>query len=115
MTWLLTILALSLLLLPLVISIRRSTELFRVRVRAGKATFVRGRMPPSLLADLSDVVRVPAIERAEIWAVRRSGKARLQTKGELSAEQSQRLRNVIGTYSLQRILAGARPPRRRGK
>src|SRR3954471_5409477 len=115
MTWLFTILALSLLLLPLAISIRRSTELFRVRVRAGKATFVRGRIPSGLLADVSDILRTPPVERAEIWAVRRSGKARLETKGELSAEQRQRLRNVIGTYSLQRILAGARPPRRRGK
>jgi hypothetical protein len=115
MTWLLTLLALSLLLLPLVISIRRSTELFRVKVRAGTASFVRGRIPSSLLADISDILRTPPVERAEIWAVRRSGQARLETKGELSAEQRQRLRNVIGTYSLQRILAGARPARRRAR
>src|SRR5687767_14663825 len=115
MTWLLTILALSLLLLPLVISIQRSTELFRIRVKAGKATFVRGRIPPGLLADLSDVVRSPPIADAEIWAVRRSGQASLQSKGELSVEQRQRLRNVLGTYSLQRIQAGARPARRRRK
>jgi len=113
MTWLLTILALSLLLLPLGLSIRRSTELFRVRVRDGKARFVRGRLPPRLLTDLSDVVRSPPVARAEIWAVRRSGKPRLQTKGELSREQQQRLRNIIGTYSLARILAGARGPGRR--
>ena len=115
MTWLLTILALSLLLLPLVISIRRSTELFRIRVRTGTASFVRGRIPSSLLADVSDILRTPPVERAEIWAVRRSGKATLETKGEISAEQCQRLRNVLGTYSLQRILAGARPARRRGR
>jgi hypothetical protein len=115
MTWLLTILALSLLLLPLALSIRRSTELFRVKVRDGKATFVRGRIPASLLSDISDVVRSPPVARAEIWAVRRSGKPRLQTKGELSPEQTQRLRNIIGTYSLQRIQAGARRARRRGK
>src|SRR5262245_54599193 len=113
MTWLLTIAALSLLLIPLAISIRRSTELFRVRVRKGRAVFVRGRMPPSLLSDLSDIVRSPPIAHAEIWAVRRSGTACLETKGEVSAEQRQRLRNIIGTYSLQRIRAGARPPRRR--
>ena len=113
MTWLLTILAPCLFLLPLVLAVRRSTELFRVKVRDGKAIFVRGRMPQSLLTDLSDVVRSPPIARAEIWAVRRSGKARLQTKGELTPEQKQRLRNIIGTYSLPRILAGARGPGRR--
>jgi hypothetical protein len=113
MTWLLTILALSLLVIPLAISVRRSTELFRIRVRDGKANFVRGRMPQSLLIDLEDIVRSPPIERAEVWAVRRSGRAQLETKGEISAEQCQRLRNVVGTYSLQRIRAGARPARRR--
>jgi len=115
MTWLLIFLASSLLLLPLVVSIRRSTELFRIRVRAGTATFLRGRIPSGLLADIRDIVRTPPIDRVDIWAVRRSGKAQLETKGEISPEQSQRLRNVIGTYSLQRIQAGARPPRRRGK
>jgi hypothetical protein len=111
MTWLLTILALSLLVIPLVISVRRSTELFRVTVREGKARFVRGRMPQSLLTDLEDIVRSPPIERAELWAVLQSGRARLETKGEISADQRQRLRNAVGLYSLQRIRAGARAPR----
>ena len=113
MTWLLTILALSLLTIPLVISVRRATELFRLEVRNGKARFVRGRMPQSLLTDLEDIVRSPPLERAELWAVRRSGKAYLETKGEISADQRQRLRNVLGTYSLQRIRAGARAAKRR--
>lgn len=113
MTWLLTILALSLLVIPLAISIRRSTELFRVRVRDGKARFVRGRMPQSLLTDLEDIVQSPPIERAELWAVLRSGRAQLETRGAIGAEQRQRLRNVVGMYSLQRIRAGARPMRPR--
>ena len=113
MTWLLSILALSLLVIPLAISIRRSTELFRVKVRAGKASFVRGRMPQSLLNDLEDIVRSPPIARAELWALRRGGKARLETKGEISADQRQRLRNAVGMYSLQRIRAGARGAKRR--
>jgi hypothetical protein len=99
--------------IPLAISVRRSTELFRIRIRDGRASFVRGRMPQSLLTDLEDIVRSPPIERAEVWAVRRGGRAQLETKGEISAEQCQRLRNVVGTYSLQRIRAGARPARRR--
>lgn len=113
MTWLSTVLVLSLLLIPLAISVRRSTELFRVKVRDGKASFVRGRIPQSLLSDLEDIVRSPPIGRAELWAVRRSGKARLEIRGEISAEQGQRLRNVVGLYSLQRIRAGARAPTRR--
>src|SRR3569832_831821 len=106
MTWLLTILALSLLTIPLVISVRRATELFRLEVREGKARFIRGRMPQSLLTDLEDIVRAPPIERAELRAVLRSGQAYLETKGEISADQRQRLRNVLGTYSLQRFRVG---------
>src|SRR3569832_2258575 len=113
MTWLLTLLALSLLVIPLAISIRRSTELFRIRVLDGRARFVRGRMPQSLLTDLEDIVRSPPIERAERWAVRRSGRAQLEIKGAISAEQRQRLLNVVGLYSLQRIRAGARAPTQR--
>jgi hypothetical protein len=113
MTWLLTILGLSVFVIPLAISIRRSTELFRIKVRDGRARFVRGRIPQSLLNDLEDIVRSPAIDRAELWAVRRSGTAVLETKGEIGVEQLQRLRNVVGLYSLQRIQAGAKPRRRR--
>jgi hypothetical protein len=106
MNLLLMLLGIGLLLLPLVISIRRSTELFRLRVRGGRARFVRGRIPQSLLDDFSDVVSSPALEHAEIWAVRRDGKAELMTKGEVHPDQLQRLRNTLGTYSLQRIMAG---------
>ena len=107
-TWLLTVLAISLLLVPLGISIRRSTELFRVKVRNGKAIFVRGRIPQSLLTDIDDIVRTPSVAHAEVWAVRSSGKAVLETKGDIPRDQLQRLRNVLGTYTLQRILAGGR-------
>ena len=112
MTWSLTILALCLLVLPLAISIRRSTELFRVVVRDGKAIFVRGRMPQSLLHDLDDIVGSSPLARAELRAIRRDGKAQLEIKGELSAEQCQRLRNAVGMYSMQRIRAGQGPKRR---
>lgn len=110
MTWLLlAILALAL--LPLIISIRRGTELFLIKVRDGHAIFSRGRMPQGLLDDIVDVVRSPPIERAELRAVRRGGQPELVVQGVVSADQKQRLRNVIGRYSVQRISAGGRPVR----
>jgi hypothetical protein len=113
LTWVLMAAALGVLLLPLLISIRRSTELFKVRVAGGKVRFVRGRMPPSLLGDLEDVFRGSSSGRAEIRAIRQAGRAEIVASGELSAEQLQRVRNVVGTYSLQRIVGGQRP--RRGR
>ena len=103
---------LALLLLPLVRSMRRATELFRLKLRDGQVHFVRGRIPHALLQDLGDVARSSQIARADVWALRRDGRAELRTRGELTPEQLQRLRNVIASYSLQRILAGARPARR---
>lgn len=111
MTSALLLVALGVLLLPLVISIRRSTELFKLRVSAGKVRFVRGRMPPTLLSDLEDALRASPIERAEIQAIRRGGRAEIVARGDMSPEALQRVRNVVGTYSLQRIAAGRRPSR----
>ena len=112
MTWIYLLGGLALLLLPLVRSMRRATELFRLKLRDGQVYFVRGRIPHGLLQDLGDVARSSQIAKADVWALRRDGRAELHTRGELTPEQLQRLRNVIASYSLQRILAGARPARR---
>ena len=111
MKWIIMLVGLGLLLLPLVISIRRSTELFKVKVRQGHARFVRGRMPQSLLSDIADVVEGSNIEHADLLVVRRAGRAELVASGKLSREQSQRLRNAIASYTLPRIAAGGKPAR----
>jgi hypothetical protein len=113
MSWLLLLVALGVLLLPLVVSIRRSTELFKLRVSNGRLRFVRGRIPPGLLSDLEDVVRASPIEGAELRAIREGGRAEVVARGAWTPEQLQRVRNSVGLYSLQRIAAGQRP--RRGR
>lgn len=112
MTSLLILLVVAVLLLPLAISIRRSTELFRLKVRAGQARLKRGRIPQSLLGDFNDIVSSPVVQDAEVWAIRENGKAQLQTKGGIHPDQVQRLRNALGMYSLQRIMAGGTKKRR---
>lgn len=111
MNWLIMLGGLGLLLLPLVISIRRSTELFKIKVRRGQARFVRGRMPQSLLTDIVDVVEGSNIEHADLLVVRRGGRAELVGTNKLNREQSQRLRNAIASYTLPRIAAGGKPGR----
>jgi uncharacterized protein DUF3634 len=95
-------------LLPLVIGIRRSTELFVLRVRDGVPHLSRGRIPQGLLDEIGDVVGSPPLQEAELRVVRRSGKPELSSRGHVSPDQMQRLRNVIGQYSVQRIAAGGR-------
>jgi uncharacterized protein DUF3634 len=100
--------ALALALLPLVIAIRRSTELFVLRVHDGVAQLSRGRIPQGLLDEIGDVVRSPALRDVELCVVRRSGKPELSSRGHVPPDQMQRLRNVLGQYSVQRIAAGGR-------
>jgi Protein of unknown function (DUF3634) len=100
--------ALGLAVLPLVIGIRRGAELFVVKVRDGEAHLFRGRIPQSLLDEIDDVVRMPSVAEAELRVVRRGGKPELEARGSLGLDQTQRLRNVLGRYSVQRIAAGGR-------
>ena len=112
MTGLFVLLGVALALVPLVISIRRGTELFVVKVRQGKAAFFRGHIPESLLDEIGDVVRSPPVVHADLVVVRRDGRPEVTARGELHPDQMQQLRNVIGRYSVQRIAGGGR--RKRG-
>jgi hypothetical protein len=95
---------------PLVLALVRANELFFVRVRDGKVRIVRGRVPSRLFDDLTDVVQKPAVTHADLRAVNEGGRPRLYAEGELSPEHKQRLRNVIGAWTVQQIRTA---PRRR--
>ncbi|HMJ56007.1 MAG TPA: DUF3634 family protein [Polyangiaceae bacterium] len=95
---------------PLVLALVRANELFFVRVRDGKVRIVRGRVPARLFDDLADVVQKPAVTHADLRAVNEGGRPRLYAEGELSPEHKQRLRNVIGAFTVQQIRTA---PRRR--
>lgn len=110
MELLLTVLFLIAVAIPLAIAMRRSTELFVLRVNGGKTRFVRGRIPQSLFDELDDVLRRSDSDGLLRVYVER-GEARIDTRGTFSDGTQQRLRNVIGTVPLQRIRAGSRPRR----
>ncbi len=93
------------------ISIRRSTQLFVLKVRQGRVRFLRGRIPSGLLGDVEDIVRQPPVAEAKIYCLRSGDEAYLRVEGQLGEAQRQQLRNVVGNYSLPKILDGRRPPR----
>jgi uncharacterized protein DUF3634 len=103
--------ALVLALVPLVIGIRRSTELFVIHIRHGEPRLVRGRLPQSLLDEITDVVRAPPVGAARLRVVRRSGQPSLSIRGDVDDAGAQRLRNVIHRYGVARIAAGGRRKR----
>lgn len=88
--------------------VRRATDLFVLKVSRGGVRFVRGRIPPSLLRELKDVLR-GAGHDGVVRVVHERGEARLIVDGTFDEGTQQRLRNVIGRYPLQRIRAGGRP------
>ena len=93
-------------LLPLALAIARSNELFCLELRDGRLTLKRGRIPPRLLDDFRDVLTGSRARRAVIRAVTWDRLPRLEVRGELTEDELQRLRNVLGTYPLAKLRAG---------
>src|SRR5690554_5539422 len=100
----------TLLLLLLILTIvfwwwglKRSNQLFVVKIREGRVAFSRGRIPAELLAD---IVARAGVTRAEIRGVVSDGAPRLLFQGEMSPGVQQQLRNVVGTFSTTQIRQG---------
>ena len=71
----------------------RQNEIFRIAVRAGKATVLRGKVPPSFLGDLRDCVR--HVGAGSVHAVKRDGDACLVVSSSIDERTAQRLRNAF--------------------
>ena len=82
---------------------RNATLLFEARVQRGKVVYLRGRAPKRLVREWTDVLSVRPVSKA-ILRVRSSGDAaELSVEGDVNAGESQRLRNVLGLFSLAQI------------
>jgi hypothetical protein len=89
--------------------LRGATQLFVLEVAQGRVRFRRGRMPPSLLSELKDVLRGTRVE-GTVAAVTDRGDVRVVARGDFDEGTLQQVRNVVGRYPLARIRAGS-PPR----
>ena len=93
----------------LVLLLRGAPQLARLEVRRGRLLLTRGRLPGRLLGDFEDVLTDPAIESADLRIVVEDGRPRLLARG-LDEARRQRLRNVLGPYTVAQIRAGQRTP-----
>lgn len=98
-------LALIVLSIPLVLALLRANEIAYVRVRGGRARLVRGALPPKLMEDLGDVVRAPPAGAAALRIVVEDRRPRIYAEGELTDEQKQRVKNVVGMWPLAKLRA----------
>ena len=74
----------------------RHNEIFRIAIRSGRATVVRGKVPPSFLGDLRDLVR--HVDAGSVRAVKQDGDARLVMSTSIDEKTAQRLRNAFALY-----------------
>ena len=98
------------LIIPLAISIRRSNELFRARVRDGDVELIRGRIPQAMFDDLNDVFAGRA-ENGERTVTVERGLPHTRVDG-FNEATSQRVRNVVGRFRVAEIRAGRRAKNR---
>lgn len=85
--------------------LRGSPELARFEVKGGKFELVRGRVPPKLLEDFSDVLSNRPLADATVRVVLDGGRPRVVATG-LPDDELQRLRNVAGPYTAAQFRAG---------
>lgn len=97
--------------IALVIAAGRARALCVLSVREGRLLTMRGALPPAVFSALADVVERARTARGTIRILRDGERGRVEASG-LDDHALQRVRNVIGTYPLVRLLAGARaePP-----
>lgn len=82
---------------------RRVNELCVLRAHDRKVRIVRGRIPKRLLDDIADVMARSRASGIELRVVSEGGMPQLITKGALSPELAQRLRNVLGHWTVSQL------------
>lgn len=92
--------------LPLWVAIRRSTELFKLKIHEGKVELIRGRIPHALFDDLEDVFKTTTLN-GELVVEAEGGRPRVRCKG-FGGAVAQRSRNVVGRFQAAEIRAGRR-------
>lgn len=84
-------------------------HIFVLRLRSGKMTVVRGRVPPGLLSSFREILG--DAQNGSIKATRAPTGAHLSTSG-IAASSEQRLRNTLGLYPASKLSAPSVDKRR---
>lgn len=69
----------------------------------GKLTVTRGGLSSRVLDDLRDVVSRPKVRHASLRILRAKDRARLVVEGDVSEQQLQRLRNIVGNVPIAQL------------
>jgi hypothetical protein len=77
-------------------------------IRDGKLEVTRGGLSPRVLGDLRDIASRPRIKSATVRVIRAKDRARVEVHGEVSEQQVQRFRNVIGNVPVAQLVKANR-------
>lgn len=89
-------------------SSRSAITIAVAEVRDGKLEITRGGLSPRVLGDLRDVVARPRITSATLRILRARDRARVEVRGNVSEQQVQRLRNVVGNVPVAQLVKATR-------
>src|SRR5580658_7367336 len=89
-------------------SARSAITIAVAEIRDGKVEITRGGIAPRVLGDLRDIASRPRITSATVRIIRAKDRARVEVSGNVSEQQVQRLRNVIGNVPVAQLLKADR-------
>ena len=84
---------------------RRARTLFELEIRSGRLVRARGRMPQGLLNDVLVVLPRRNESRLVIRCSIERDRASLSTRGPVTSDEAQQLRNLVGLWPLARLRA----------
>jgi hypothetical protein len=85
------------------ITLWRTLTLFELGIKGGRVELVRGGIPPALLTEIREIVRIGEIERGTIRVVKDAGEARVVCSPEIDDATIQRIRNVMGRFPIAKL------------
>jgi hypothetical protein len=85
-------------------SSRAAITLAVAQISDGKLEITQGGLSPRVLGDLRDIAARPRIKSATLRVLRAKDRARVEVHGEVSEQQVQRFRNVIGNVPMAQLV-----------
>jgi hypothetical protein len=80
-----------------------------IEIVDGKVTVTRGGLSSRVLDDLRDVASRPTVKHATVRVLRAKDRGRVEVEGEVSDQQMQRLRNIVGNVPVAQLARAKRP------
>jgi hypothetical protein len=89
-------------------SARAAITIATLEIRDGKVEVTRGGISPRVLGDLRDIAARPRVKSASVRILRAKDRARVEVSGDISEQQVQRVRNVVGNVPVAQLVKANR-------